>query len=166
MAPMESEPDSLQFPDDGRQSDGALAIRQGTAQLLIALNWTPLPEFTLPNGRRADIAALGPKGEHWIIEIKSSIADLRADHKWPEYRDYCDALSFAVSPEMPLDLPPGDCGLIVADRHGAEIIREAPNHPLSAARRKALTLRYARAAVNRLARGGETDAWRFETTLI
>ena len=104
----------------------------------------------LGNGRRADILAVGRDGEIWIVEIKSSIADFRADQKWPEYRDYCDALLFAVAPDFPSDILPADTGLILADAYAGEVVREAPRHPLSPARRKALTLSIARMAAMRL----------------
>jgi hypothetical protein len=109
-----------------------------------------LTEMTLANGRRADEIALSDKGEIWIVEIKSSIADFRADSKWPEYEDFADRLLFAVAPDFPVEILPERTGLILADAYGAEIAREAPVRPLPAARRKALTLRFARIAALRL----------------
>jgi len=102
------------------------------------------------SGRRADVMALAASGEIWIVEIKSSVEDFRADHKWPFYRLHSDRLFFATSPRVPLEIFPEDCGLIVADAHGGEILREAPEHRLAAATRKATTLRFARAAAARL----------------
>jgi hypothetical protein len=107
-------------------------------------------EVALANGRRADILAIRRNGEIWIVEIKSSIADFRADQKWPEYRDYCDALLFAVAPDFPADILPADAGLILADAYAAEMVRPPPIHSLVAARRKALTLALARTAAMRL----------------
>ena len=112
---------------------------------------TGLIEVTLPNGRRADVMALSASGAIWIIEIKSSVTDFQVDQKWPEYRDYCDALFFAVATDFPQELLPPDTGLIVADRFGGELIRQAPEHRLAPARRKAVTLHYARVAAARLA---------------
>jgi hypothetical protein len=109
-----------------------------------------LPEVALPNYRRADLMGISDKGELWIVEVKSSVEDFRADQKWPEYQDYCDRLFFAVSPEFPLDLLPETTGWIVADRFGAEILREAPELKLAAARRKVLTVNLARMATARL----------------
>jgi len=137
-------------PVDGRQSEAALAIARGTGRLLVSLGYSSLPEVPLANGRRADLLAVSDKGELLIIEIKSSVADFRADHKWPEYRDFCDRLYFAVEPEFPQAILPQETGLIVADRYGAEIVRAAPEHKLAAARRKAVMLRYARLAALRL----------------
>ena len=105
-----------------------------------SLNFESLSEVPLANGRRADVLAVGRDGEIWIVEIKSSIADFRADQKWPEYRDYCDALLFAVAPDFPSDILPADTGLILADAYAGEIVRPPPRHPLSPARRKAVTL--------------------------
>ena len=135
---------------DGRQSPRASAIQRGLCRMLKARGFVCLSELSLKNGRRADIIAVGPSGEVWIAEIKSSVADYRADQKWPEYREYCDYFFFAVDTEMPIEILPGDTGLIIADKYGAEIIRDAPEHRLVAARRKALMLRFARTAAQRL----------------
>lgn len=136
--------------DDGRQSDRAIAVRRGVQVLLDDLGMAHLPEMTLANGRRADIVAMGKDGALWIIEIKSSIADLRADNKWPDYRDFCDQLYFATLPDVPTDIFPEEAGFIVADARGGDILRHANTHKLSAARRKAVTLRFARQAAARL----------------
>lgn len=135
---------------DGRQSQRAAAIQRGLCRMLAALGFVTLSELSLKNNRRADIIAVGPSGEVWIAEIKSSVADFRADQKWPEYREYCDYFFFAVATDMPLDILPEDTGLIIADRYGAEVMREAPEHKLAAARRKALMLRFSRVAAQRL----------------
>lgn len=110
----------------------------------------PVSEISLANGRRADVAAVAGSGEIWIVEIKSSIEDFRTDQKWPEYRDYCDRLFFAVAPSFPNEILPADAGLIIADRYGGEILRPAPEHKLAGARRKAMTLRLVRTAAFRL----------------
>ena len=110
----------------------------------------PVTEVSLANGRRADIAAVAASGEIWIVEIKSSIEDFRSDQKWPEYRDYCDGLFFAVAPGFPRDILPPDTGLVIADRYGGEIVRMAPEHKLAGARRKAVTLRLVHTAAFRL----------------
>jgi len=135
---------------DGRQSDTALMIQRGVARLLRATNFAVLPEFTLASGRRADIMALGDSGEIWIVEIKSSPEDFRSDSKWPEYRDYCDRLFFAIPTSVEPALMPADTGLIIADSWGADIIRHPEALSLHATRRKAVTLAFARAAALRL----------------
>lgn len=137
-------------PVDGRQSPTALAIARGTARYLHALGYCVISELPLPSGRRADLVALGGDGEIIIIEIKSSVADFRADQKWTDYRLHCDRLFFATLVEVPREIFPGDAGLIVADAFGASIIGEAPEHRLSAATRKAIMLRFAHAAALRL----------------
>jgi hypothetical protein len=134
----------------GEELHRASAILRGAQRLLRSLNFESLSEVPLGNGRRADILAVGRNGEIWIVEIKSSIADFRADQKWPDYREYCDALLFAVAPDFPSDILPADTGLIHADAYASEVAREAPRHPLSPARRKALTLSVARMATMRL----------------
>jgi len=129
---------------DGRQSPAALAIARGSGRLLMSLGLSSLAEMPLPNGRRADLVVLSAAGDIWIIEVKSCIEDFRSDQKWPEYRDFADRLYFAVAPEFPTDVLPPDTGLIVADRYGGDIRRDAPEHRLTAARRKAMLLRFAR----------------------
>lgn len=96
--------------------------------------------------------AIGRAGEITIVEVKSSIEDFRSDRKWPEYRDFCEALYFAVPDSFPQELIPPECGLIVADAFSAEILRSCPLTPLNAARRKAVTLRFAQLAALRLQR--------------
>ncbi len=136
---------------DGRQSATALAVARGTTRLLHSLglcgrraNW---------RSRRAGAPIwwrLGADGEIWIVEIKSSIADFRADQKWMDYRLHCDRLFFATTLEVPCEIFPNDTGLIVADAFGASIECEAPIHRLHAATRSSMMLRFARAAANRL----------------
>lgn len=137
------------------QIDDAQALMRGAARLLWHMGFSAIPEFILPDGRRADLAALGRKGEITIVEVKSGIADFRADSKWTNYAGYCDKLYFAVSQRFPRDVIPEDAGLIIADGFGGAIIRESPALTLAPARRKALTLRFARAAADRLMRTGE-----------
>lgn len=143
------EPDII-APVDGRQSERALEIQRGTARLLRRHGFVSIPELTLKSGRRADLFAINGKGEIWIIEIKSSLADFRADTKWPDYWDYCDRLFFATNQETPADIFPDEAGLIIADSHGAEIVRDVELRKLAAARRKAVTLRFAQVAASRL----------------
>ena len=140
----------LQLKSDGRQSDTALMIQRGVGRLLRAAGFAVLPEFTLATGRRTDLIGLNGNGEIWIVEIKSSIEDYRCDTKWPEYRDFCDRLFFAIPSTMEPDLMPSDAGLIMADAWGADILRQAEAMALHASRRKAVTLAFARAAALRL----------------
>jgi hypothetical protein len=140
----------LELPLDGRQSETALAVARGTARLLHAHGFSVVSELSLPSGRRADLVALDATGTVWIVEIKSSVADFRADQKWQDYRAHCDRLFFATSLEVPCDIFPPDTGLIVADAFGAEFKCDAPEHKLSAATRKSMMLMFARAAAMRL----------------
>lgn len=137
---------------DGRQSDRAMMVRRGIQRLLVDLNIASLPEVSLASGRRADLVALGPGGTLWIIEIKTSIEDFRVDRKWPEYHQYCDRLYFATHPGVPDAIFPEECGLMLSDGFGAEILREAPEQRLAPATRKAMTLRFAQTAAQRLTR--------------
>ncbi len=138
------------LPVDGRQSPTALAIARGTARFLHALGYSVVSELPLPSGRRADLVALGSDGEIVIVEIKSSVADFRADQKWMDYRLHCDRLFFATILDVPSGIFPADVGLIVADAFGASIVYEAPEHRLIAGRRKTVMLRFAHAAALRL----------------
>jgi hypothetical protein len=139
-----------QVPVDGRQSETALIVARGTMRLLLSHGFTCVSELPLPSGRRADLVAVGRSGEIWIVEIKSSIADFRADQKWMDYRMHCDRLFFATTVEVPCEIFPKDTGLIVADGFGGEIVCEAPEHRLPAPTRKAMTLRIAQCAALRL----------------
>ena len=124
-------------------------VTRGAARLLVALDYAPVAEVCLPNGRRADLMALGPKGDLVIVEVKSGPEDYLADRKWGEYLPYCDAFYFAVAPEFPRALLPEEPGLIVADGFGGAVLRDAPSIPLAPARRKALTLAFGRLAAMR-----------------
>jgi hypothetical protein len=135
---------------DGRQSPAAFDVCRGVARLLRARGMAAVAEVALANGRRADVVGIADGGEIWIVEIKSSVGDFRADGKWPEYREFCDRLLFAVAPAFPTEILPPDTGLIVADRYGGEVVRAAPEHRLAGARRKAVTLRVLRTAAFRL----------------
>jgi hypothetical protein len=139
------------LPVDGRQSPTALAVARGTTRLLHSLGFSVMSELPLASGRRADLVALDTGGDVWIVEIKSSIADFRADQKWIEYRLHCDRLFFATTLDVPCEIFPPDVGLIVADAFGASIVCEAPEHRLHAATRKSMMLAFARAAAMRLA---------------
>jgi len=141
---------ALAPPPDGRQSPTALGVALGTRRLLAGHGFASVTELTLASGRRADIVGLGPDGTIWIVEIKSSVADFRADGKWPDYRDFCDRFSFAVPEDFPTEILPADAGLVLADGYGAAVAREAPEHRLAGARRKAVTLRFAHVAAGRL----------------
>lgn len=143
---------------DGRPDEAVTAadIERGVTRLMLAHGIAVVGELPLPNDRRADLVGLAADGTITIVEIKSSVADLRSDQKWPEYRAYCDQLYFAVAATFPNGLVPADTGLILADRYGGSFERDAPRHALSGPRRKAMTLRIARTAAARLAR--ERDA--------
>lgn len=128
------------------------SVTRGAARLLADMGYAPLLEVGLPNGRRADVMALGRKGDIVICEVKSGVEDYRVDRKWPEYAPFCDGFFFAVGAEFPQALLPDHPGLIVADGFGGAVIRDAPSTPLAPARRKALTLAFARLAALRTLR--------------
>jgi hypothetical protein len=136
---------------DTSGSAAAPAIARGAVRLLHALGYCALRELGLPSGRRADLVGVGGDGEIWIVEIKSSLADYRADRKWMDYRTHCDRLFFAIGLDLPREEFPSDVGLIVADGFDGAIVREAPSHRLAAATRRAMLLGFARAAALRLA---------------
>jgi hypothetical protein len=130
-------------------------VARGVTRLLCRRNLFSICEVPLPNGRRADMMAIDPKGAMTIVEIKVAKADLVGDCKWTEYLDYCDHFYWAVPPFLAAILEherylPGAAGLIVADRYDAAIVREAVHRPLAPARRKAELLHFARRAARRL----------------
>lgn len=127
------------------------AVCRGAGRHLRERGYAIVKEMTFANGRRGDIVALSPAGELLVVEVKSGIEDYRVDGKWPDYRDFCDGFLFAVAPEFPQEILPEDVGLIVADAYGGALIREPPRHALAPARRKALTIAFAKLAAARLA---------------
>ncbi len=134
----------------------ATDIARGVTRLFHAAGLSVLCEVPLPNGRRADMLAIDARCQVTIVEIKVAQADLRGDAKWPDYLDYCDRFYWALDPALDATLLSQDthlphrCGLIVGDRYGAEILREAAVHPLAPARRKAELGRIARLAMRRI----------------
>src|SRR6266852_1696263 len=139
-------------PPEAAEPLTALLLARGVCRELQQRGYASLVEFALANGRRADVMALGRAGEIAIVEVKSSLADFRADRKWPEYWEFCDRLYFAVAADFPRHLIPAECGLIVADPFGAALLNESPLRPLNAARRRAVTLRFALVGAQRLRR--------------
>lgn len=135
---------------DGRQSDTARMIQRGVGRLMAAFGHAVVYELPLASGRRADVVALTGRGDLVIVEIKSSVEDLRVDRKWPDYRQHCDRLYFATHAGVPAEIFPPDAGLMIADGFGAAILREAPEHRLAPATRKAVTLRFAQVAARRV----------------
>ena len=137
--------------ESARRSDVTATLTRGVSRLFRDLGLSPMAEFRLPNGRRADMAGLCSKGRIVIAEIKSCEADFAADGKWEDYLPFCDEFYFAVGSDFPRALLPCTEGLIVADGFGGAIVREAVTRDLAGARRKAVTLRFARQAAARTA---------------
>ncbi len=129
----------------------AADVARGVSRLLLLQGFSPILEFTLANGRRLDVAALGADGTLLGVEIKVALADLRGDTKWPEYLEFCEHFFFAIPPDFPDEHVPPGTGLIVADRYGGAILRPAIPAAVHASRRKAVTLRFAKVAADRLA---------------
>lgn len=144
-------------PGRRRTAEGEAAamtrgITRGVCRHLANTGHAVLTEVPLPNRRRADVMALDAEGRVLIVEVKSALTDFRADTKWPEYLPYCDSFAFAVAETFPVAELPLECGLIVADPWGAEVLRAMALAPLHPARRRAMTLRFARTAGERLHR--------------
>lgn len=133
----------------------AAEVARGVTRLFCRSDLFAICEVPLPNGRRADMMAIDPKGALTIVEIKVAKADLLGDSKWTDYLDYCDRFFWAVPPNLASicngeRFMPNEAGLIVADRYDAVLMREALHRPLAPARRKAELLRFARRAARRL----------------
>lgn len=126
-------------------------LARGVQRHLQQLDLASLTEFVPARGLRVDVIGLTPKGEVWVIEVKSSVADFQSDAKWQNYLEWCDRYFFAVPADFPTDILPADTGLIFADGYGAEIIADAPLDALAPARRKKITLKFARNTAQRLA---------------
>ncbi|MGD9501058.1 MAG: MmcB family DNA repair protein [Methyloceanibacter sp.] len=144
--------DDTVIPFDGRQSQAAASLQRGVCRALRALGHSVVTELSLANGRRADVVALSGAGDIAIIEIKSCLLDYQTDGKWQDYLPFCDRLYFAVASDFPREVIPASVGLLLADRYGAELVRDPVEERLSAARRKAMMLSFARAAALRLQR--------------
>ncbi|HEY2445244.1 MAG TPA: MmcB family DNA repair protein [Rhizomicrobium sp.] len=129
----------------------AADVARGVSRVLMREGFSPVLEFSLANGRRLDVAALGADGTVAGVEIKVATADLKGDMKWPDYLEFCELFYFAIPPDFPDELVPPQTGLIVADRYGGAIVRPASASALHPSRRKAVTLRFARVAAERLA---------------
>ena len=134
---------------DIQPAPGQLLAR-GVSRHLTSHGFVSLHEFVPARGLRVDVIALGPKGQIWVVECKSSRADFQSDTKWQGYLDWCDRFFWAVDNTFPLELLPEETGLILADPYDAEIIRYGPETPLAAARRKTLNLKFGRTAAARL----------------
>ena len=125
-------------------------LARGVCRHLAQLNFAALEEYVPERGRRVDVMALGPKGEIWVIECKSSRVDFTSDSKWQGYLDWGDQFFWAVDSDFPVHILPEDTGLILADGYGAEIVRMGPRARLPGARRSAITRKFARDAARRL----------------
>lgn len=154
MAVLSPSPVSQPFGDPVPNGRAAEVVR-GVQRMLGELGLASLTEVTLANGRRADVMAIGPKGEVVIVEVKSCLQDFATDQKWPEYAPYCDRFYFAVDCDFPRERIPEHAGLMVCDAFGGAVLRECDPTLLVAARRKSVTLSFARLAAARLMRAGE-----------
>ncbi len=137
-------------PEDPDEESRTAEITRGVRRLFLDMGFAPLCELTLITGRRVDVAGLNKKGELIVAEVKSSIPDFKSDHKWTEYLAHCDRFFFAVNRDFPNELIPNEVGLIIADGYGGTVMRESPTLKLAPARRKSLTLKFARVAAERL----------------
>lgn len=146
MFPMTSLFSSLDVPETTQ------LLTRGVCRLFRDLGFGTLTEFKLSNGRRVDVMAIDRNGEFVIVEVKSTVADYRADRKWHEYLAFCERFYFAVPSGFPVDLMPADCGLIVADPYDAAIRRESLAQKLNANRKRRQLIRFALAASERLGR--------------
>ncbi len=139
------------MPDDLIQTPlmpGQLLAR-GVSRHLRTHDFVSVEELTPTRGLRVDVMALGPKGEIWVIECKSSKVDFQTDQKWQGYLEWCDRFFWAVDVDFPTELLPEDTGLIIADGYGAEILRMGPEDNLAGARRKVMMQKFARHAAVR-----------------
>lgn len=142
----------LLLPEETTDTRPAIttALTKGVSRLLRHAGYATLAEFILPAGRRVDVAGLNHKGELFFVEIKSCREDFVVDQKWHEYLGFCDHFAFATAGDFPHDILPAEEGLILADGFGGEFMRPATHRPLAAARRKAMTIKFARQASSRL----------------
>jgi hypothetical protein len=124
-------------------------LARGVCRHLLSHDFVTVEELTPTPGLRVDVMALGPKGEVWVVECKSSRADFQCDAKWHGYLDWCDRYFWAVDSSFPTELLPAETGLIIADGYDAEILRMGPESRLPPARRKVIVQKFARHAALR-----------------
>ncbi|UWR23556.1 MmcB family DNA repair protein [Sulfitobacter sp. S190] len=125
-------------------------LQRGVSRHLASHGFACVEELVPTRGLRVDVMALGPKGEIWVVECKSSRADFTSDQKWQGYLEWADRFFFAVNEHFPTELLPEDQGLIIADGYHAEILRMAPETKLAPARRKVMVQKFAVHAARRL----------------
>lgn len=133
----------------------AYLLTRGVCRYLRDLGFSPLTEFRVGDRRRVDVMGLDRAGRFTVVEVKSSVQDFQTDHKWPEYLPHGDKFYFAVGHDFPIEILPDDCGILIADAYGAAVHRPATESTLHASRRKAQTLRFAKAAADRLHRAND-----------
>lgn len=147
-------PDPSMSPDPSLMPNPSLMpgqrLARGVCRHLLGHGFVTVEELVPVAGLRVDVMALGPKGEIWVVECKSSRADFAADRKWQGYLPWCDRFFWAVDRAFPAEILPEGCGLILADDYDAEILRMGPATPLAGARRKVVTQKFARHAALRL----------------
>jgi hypothetical protein len=139
----------MNAPERNQMMPGQLLAR-GVCRHLAGHGFAVVEEFVPEPGKRVDVMALGKKGELWVVECKSGLADYSADRKWGGYLEWCDRYFWAVDADFPVEVLPEGTGLMVADGFDAEILRMGPETRLSGARRGALTRRFAQHAARRL----------------
>lgn len=125
-------------------------LARGVCRHMASYGFVCLEEFVPKRGLRVDVIALGPKGELWVFECKSSKVDFQTDKKWEGYLEWCDRYFWAVDSEFPVELLPDETGLLIADAYDAEIMRMAPEDKLAPARRKKMIQKFATDAARRL----------------
>ena len=125
-------------------------LARGVSRHLLTHGYVSIEEFVPSRGLRVDVMGLGPKGEIWVVECKSSRADYQSDSKWQGYLEWCDRFFWAVDTEFPINLLPTKTGLIIADAYDAEIIRMGPESKLAPTRRKKMIQKFAVDAARRL----------------
>ena len=125
-------------------------LARGVCRHLLTHGFVTVEELVPAPGLRVDVMALGPKGEVWIVECKSSRTDFVTDRKWQNYLEWSDRFFWAVDADFPVELLPEGAGLIIADGYDAEILRLGPETPLAGARRKVMLTKFARHAALRL----------------
>lgn len=132
------------------RADKGVRLARGVQKLLYDMGYDSLTEVKLRIRRRVDVMGINDKGRIIVVEVKSGPADYRVDEKWSDYLEFCDEFYFAVDADFPTALLPDSHGLIIADAFGGAIARPSADFTLNAARRRNVTLRFARIAARRL----------------
>lgn len=134
------------------RKDTTALLREVVAGYLFALRYAVYLEIELgprksglrlPGGR-CDVLGVNYSGDIVIVEIKSGLADYRADKKWRNYKPYANRLYVAFPPgvNVPQDLKDDpDTGILMPGSSGRlRVVKRSKWHPVNGKLKKVTVL--------------------------